>query len=217
MEEINQEKEKYKKLEDTLKQEKEAQIKELTEKYTKEKEDLKKKITDIEKNLREAEGKRGVLLLELEKEKAKWDIEKDNLQTACKEYNDRIISLEKKNENLLRDNEKLKNEKNILKNRGYNKAADYKLGSHFGSIGTKKYDYATSYNNAMFSALDKNNKEDVKEKEKETNEKTSKLVPSSSSNKSGNSNINTAGNKTTTTGNTTKTVNERKEVTKKNK
>ena len=158
-----------------------------------------------------------MLLLELEKEKAKWDIEKDNLQTKCQEYNDRIISLEKKNENLLRDNEKLKNEKNILKNRGYNKAADYKLGSHFGSIGAKKYDYATSYNNAMFSALDKNNKEDVKEKEKETNEKTSKLVPSSSSNKSGNSNINTAGNKTTTTGNTTKTVNERKEVTKKNK
>ena len=176
-------------------------------------EDLKKKMADIEKNLREAEGKRGVLLLELEKEKAKWDIEKDNLQTKCQEYNDRIITLEKKNENLLRDNEKLKNEKYQLRTRGY-KANDYKLGSHFGTtVGTKKFDYASSYNNAMISALDKNNKEDSKEKEKEISEKPSKVTPTSN-NKT--TTVNT-GNKTIGTGNATKTVNERKEMTRKNK
>ena len=201
------------KLEEALKTEKENQIKEITEKYTKEKEDLKKKMADIEKNLREAEGKRGVLLLELEKEKAKWDIEKDNLQTKCQEYNDRIITLEKKNENLLRDNEKLKNEKYQLRTRGY-KANDYKLGSHFGTtVGTKKFDYASSYNNAMISALDKNNKEDSKEKEKEISEKPSKVTPTSN-NKT--TTVNT-GNKTIGTGNATKTVNERKEMTRKNK
>jgi chromosome segregation ATPase len=213
LEEINEEKEKYRKLEEALKTEKENQIKEITEKYTKEKEDLKKKMADIEKNLREAEGKRGVLLLELEKEKAKWDIEKDNLQTKCQEYNDRIITLEKKNENLLRDNEKLKNEKYQLRTRGY-KANDYKLGSHFGTtVGTKKFDYASSYNNAMISALDKNNKEDSKEKEKEISEKPSKVTPTSN-NKT--TTVNT-GNKTIGTGNATKTVNERKEMTRKNK
>ena len=37
----------------------------------KEKNALKKKITETEKSLREAEGKKGALLLELEKEKAK--------------------------------------------------------------------------------------------------------------------------------------------------
>ena len=96
LEEISQEKEKYKKLEDSLKSENDKQITELNTKYSKEKETLKKKISEIEKNLREAEGKRGVLLLELEKEKAKWDIEKDNLMTKCQELNDKIASLEKK-------------------------------------------------------------------------------------------------------------------------
>ena len=213
LEEINLEKEKYQKLEEALKLEKDKQIQDLTANFTKEKENLKNKIADIEKNLREAEGKRGVLLLELEKEKAKWDIEKDNLQTKCQEYNDRIITLEKKNENLLRDNEKLKNEKYQLRTRGY-KANDYKLGSHFGTtVGTKKFDYASSYNNAMISALDKNNKEDSKEKEKEVSEKPSKVTPTSN-NKT--TTVNT-GNKTIGTGNATKTVNERKEMTRKNK
>ena len=93
--------------------------------------------------LREAEGKRGVLLLELEKEKAKWDIEKDNLNTKCQELNDKVNSLEKKNETLLRENEKLKNEKNVLRSRGYTKNPEFKFGSHLSgtTIGSKKYDY----------------------------------------------------------------------------
>jgi hypothetical protein len=71
LEEINQEKEKYRKIEDNLKEEKEKQISELNANFEKEKNNLKKKIAETEKNLREAEGKKGALLLELEKEKAK--------------------------------------------------------------------------------------------------------------------------------------------------
>ena len=81
----------------------------------KKKEQLKKKIAEIEKSLRDVEGKRGALLLELEKEKAKWNIEKDNLSTKTGELSDKVASLERKNESLLRENEKLKNEKNQLR------------------------------------------------------------------------------------------------------
>ena len=204
LEEINQEKEKYKKLEDTLKSEKDKQINELNTKYIKEKEILKNKIAEIEKNLREAEGKRGVLLLELEKEKAKWDIEKDNLSTKCQELSDKISIMEKKNENLLRENEKLKNEKNLLRTRGYNKNPDFKFGSHLSStIGSRKIDY----NSAMMKALDKSNDEN-KEKEKDVNEIQSKSVVITSNNK--NSSI-----KTITSSTMTKTINEKKEAAKK--
>ena len=96
LEEINQEKEKYRKIEDNLKEEKEKQISELSSNFEKEKNSLKKKIADTEKNLREAEGKKGALLLELEKEKAKWNIEKDNLITKNQELNERIATIEKK-------------------------------------------------------------------------------------------------------------------------
>ena len=160
--------------------------------------------------MREAEGKRGVLLLELEKEKAKWDIEKDNLLTKCQELTDKVSLMEKKNETLLRENEKLKNEKNMLRSRGYNKNPDFKFGTHLSSnIGSRKVDYSTSYNNAMIKALDKNNDENKeKEKEKDMNEKQSKTVAITSNNK--NSNI-----KSTTSTTITKTINEKKEAAKK--
>ena len=139
IEEINAENEKYRKNEDILKEEQDKKLLEINKNFENEKKIYKNKISEIEKNLREAEGKRGTLLLELETEKAKWNIEKDNLISKCQEYNDKITHLEKKNENLLRDNERLKNEKNNLRNRGYNKLNDSKFISHIGS-GTRKYD-----------------------------------------------------------------------------
>ena len=154
LEEMNAEKEKYRKFEDSLKEEKDRQISDLSSSFEKEKNEYKKKIMDIEKNLREAEGKRGALLLELEKEKAKWNIEKDNFITKNQELNDRISTIEKKNENLLRENEKLKNERNMLRNRGYNKNNESKYISHIsGTTATRKYDY-NNYKNTMFKVLD---------------------------------------------------------------
>jgi outer membrane murein-binding lipoprotein Lpp len=144
----------------------------------------------------------------------KTAFEKDNLNTKVQELNDKVNSLEKKNENLLRENEKLKNEKNMLRSRGYNKNTEFKFGSHLGvtAIGSKKYDYSSSYNNAMLKALDKSNNEDIKEtekeKEKDSNEKQTKFVSSSTGNKN-------TGAKTTTTTTSAKTVNEKKEAAKK--
>ena len=100
---------------------------ELTSNYEKEKNMYKKRIAEIEKNLRDAEGKKGSLLLEYEKEKAKWNIEKDNLESKYSELNDKYKHLENKNESLLRENEKLRNEKNMLRRAGATTTGRYTL------------------------------------------------------------------------------------------
>ena len=174
IEEMNQEKEKYRKIEDALKEEQDKKISEINSNYEKEKNNYKKKIAEIEKNLREAEGKRGALLLESEKEKAKWDIEKDTLYTKVSELNDKISSLEKKNESLLRENERLKNEKNMLRNRGYNKNNDSRYHIGGGGLRSKLGDYKTS----MMKALG-----DYSDDKSETSDKSSKLLSKNSDSK----------------------------------
>ena len=133
LDEINKEKEKLKQREEAIKNEYDGKYAELMSTTDKDKEVLKKRITDIERSLREAEGKRGALLLELEKEKAKWNIEKDNLTTKYNELSDKLINLERKNENLLRENEKLKNEKNMLRKINMKNDSKYSLMYRDGS------------------------------------------------------------------------------------
>ena len=170
LEEMNQEKEKYRKFEDSLKEEQDKKLAEINANFEKEKNNYKKKIAEIEKSLREAEGKRGALLLESEKEKAKWDIEKDNLYNKVSELNDRITTLEKKNEGLLRENERLKNEKNMLRNRGYNKNNDSRFTSHIGGGLRSKLGDSSIYKTSMMKALGDNSDD-----KSETSEKSSKF------------------------------------------
>ena len=124
---INKENEKLLQNENTLKEEQDKKMTELTSNYEKEKNMYKKRIAEIEKNLRDAEGKKGSLLLEYEKEKAKWNIEKDNLESKYSELNDKYKHLENKNESLLRENEKLRNEKNMLRRAGATTTGRYTL------------------------------------------------------------------------------------------
>ncbi len=72
-------------------------------------------MTDLENRLREVEGKRGAMLLEYEKDKAKWSLEKDHFNSKTGELQENVERLEKKIETLLRENEKLKNDKNNTK------------------------------------------------------------------------------------------------------
>jgi chromosome segregation ATPase len=171
IEEMNQEKEKYRKIEDALKEEQDKKISEINSNYEKEKNNYKKKIAEIEKSLREAEGKRGALLLESEKEKAKWDIEKDNLYNKVSELNDRITTLEKKNESLLRENERLKNEKNMLRNRGYNKNNDSRYISHLGGGIRSKLGDSSIYKSSMMKVLG-----DTTDDKSESSDKSSKYI-----------------------------------------
>ena len=84
-----------------------------------------------------------------ETEKAKWNIEKDNLITKYQDIKDKMDKLEKKNELLTRENEKLKNEKNILRK---NKMSESRFTSHLG-LGSKKYESDSIYKSAMFKVL----------------------------------------------------------------
>jgi hypothetical protein len=106
---------KMKKEIDTLKKEREDKINEVSAQFEKEKEVLKNKNYEVENKLRELEGKRGQLLLETEKEKAKFSLERDHYDSKIKELQESLEKQEKRIETLLRDNEKLKNEKNTLK------------------------------------------------------------------------------------------------------
>ena len=121
--------------------------------------------------MRDAEGKKGALLLELEKEKAKWNIEKDNLVTKYSELNDKLTRLEKKNESLLRENEKLRNEKNMLRRAGATTTGKYSLmlrdgGNALGSSILSNLGIGGKGNfglnkNSMLKVLDKDMQENV--------------------------------------------------------
>lgn len=93
-----------------IKKERDVKIKEYQTIFDKERENLKKKIAEIEERLREYENNKSNLIFEHEKERAKWNIEKDHLLTEKNDLNDSIQRLEKKKESLLRENEKLKND-----------------------------------------------------------------------------------------------------------
>lgn len=93
-----------------IKRERDIKIKEYQVIFDKERENLKRKIAEIEEKLRELENNKSNLIFEHEKERARWNIEKDHLQTEKADLTDSILRLERKKESLLRENEKLKND-----------------------------------------------------------------------------------------------------------
>ena len=76
---------------------------------------LKQKVSDLETRLRDLEGKKGALQLEYEREKVKWSLDKDHLNAKCIEMQEYADRQEKKYDTIVRENEKLKNEKNLGK------------------------------------------------------------------------------------------------------
>ena len=106
---------------DECRREKDSKISEIQKMCEREKEILKVKINDIENRLREVEAKRGHLMLEYEKDKAKFSLEKDHLESKNKELQDTLDRLEKKIENLLRENEKFRNDKTVSNNNSISK------------------------------------------------------------------------------------------------
>jgi chromosome segregation ATPase len=96
---------------DLLKKDREKKIEELQDTLTYEKEQLKVKITDLEKRAKEAEHLKGMMFIEHEKEKAKWNSERDHLMSQKNEALENLERVEKKKETLLRENEKLRVER----------------------------------------------------------------------------------------------------------
>lgn len=115
VDELLEERERMKKELEDMKRERDVKLIQAQNMLEKEKDILKLKNTDAENRMRELESKKGVLLLEYEKDKTKWDLEKHHLDSKTIELQETIDRLMNKNENLMKDNEKLKAEKNNVK------------------------------------------------------------------------------------------------------
>jgi len=107
--------EKLKKEVDDSKKCKEDVTIDLERKAEKERVLLKQKQSELENKVRDLEAKSGALKLEYEREKVKWNLEKDHLNNKNNDLQEQIDRHEKKNENIVRENEKLKNDKISMK------------------------------------------------------------------------------------------------------
>ncbi|OMJ93442.1 hypothetical protein SteCoe_3558 [Stentor coeruleus] len=103
-----------------VKKDRDRKIDEFQETFITEKEQLKSKLIEYEKRAKEAEHMRSQLFLENEKERAKWNSERDHLISKHNEDQDMLERLEKRKEALLRENEKLRNEKGSRRTPGAN-------------------------------------------------------------------------------------------------
>ena len=95
---------------DNVKVDRDHKLLEYQKQLDAERDQLKLKIGDIEQKYKEVENRRSSLIFEFEKERAKWNLDRDHLVNMKNELQDQVEKLEKKKEFLLRENEKLKNE-----------------------------------------------------------------------------------------------------------
>ena len=95
---------------DELKNDRDNKIMEFQSKLDLETETLKSKLKELEMKFKDSDNKKNLLMFEHEKEKAKWNLEKDYISNQRIELQDQINKLEKKKEDLLRQNEKMKND-----------------------------------------------------------------------------------------------------------
>jgi len=111
-----------------LKQQRDRMILENQKTIEKERDILKTKINEIERKFLSSESDKSSLRFEIEKQQARWNTEKDNLENIKQEMYEQIMKLEKKNENLMIQNEKLKEK--TKNSRKYNK---------YGGVNTSSY------------------------------------------------------------------------------
>jgi len=100
---------------DAVKSDRDSKIMEYQKLIDMDREVLKQKITEAEQKSKDIENRRGTLVFEHEKERAKWNLERDHLMNQRNDFQELVKKLEKKKEDLLRDNEKLKNESRITR------------------------------------------------------------------------------------------------------
>jgi len=140
---------------DELKSERDTRSVDYQKRVDKETESLRNKIKEVEAKFKDSENKKSVLMFEHEKERAKWNLEKDYFQNQKAELQDTIGKLEKKKETLLRENEKMKNDSKANKRLNVNTSfntQNYKPGSNLN-----KRDISPSPANQVGTILDKEN------------------------------------------------------------
>ncbi len=90
--------------------EKEAKSSNYLRTLEREREHLKQKCNEVEAKLKENESRRNLIHFEVEKERAKWTIERDQLNNRASELNETIESLERQKESLFKECEKYKSQ-----------------------------------------------------------------------------------------------------------
>lgn len=95
---------------DEVKLERDRRIQDYQRQVDKDKENYRYKLGEYEQKAKDAESKRSQLMFEFEKERAKWQLEKDNLQSKTHEMEELIEKLNHRKEQLLKENERLKAE-----------------------------------------------------------------------------------------------------------
>ena len=93
-----------------VKNDRDQKVIENQQNFEKEKDAWRKRNNELEVRCKEGESKKQALMFEQERERAKWNIERDHLNTQRQDFLESIDKLEKKKEVLLRENEKLKTE-----------------------------------------------------------------------------------------------------------
>ena len=112
-------------------------------------------MNELESKVREIEGKRGALLLEYERDKAKWSLEKDHLNTKAIELQENIDRYEKKLDKLVRENEKFKTDKNTIKRQN----SGSRLISNNNSSNMNNYNMPGTGNNSIHNTPNRKEKE----------------------------------------------------------
>lgn len=100
---------------DDLKVDRDRRIQEIQRTYEKDREKLHNKINDVESRAKEADQKRAQMVFDIEKDKAMWVLEKDHILQQKQELQENLEKFVKKNEDLLKENEKLKTDRNMRK------------------------------------------------------------------------------------------------------
>ena len=95
---------------EVLKNERENKIMENQKVLDRERENYRQRMNEWEQKVKESEMKRSQLIFEQEKERARWNVDKDHLLAQKNEVQDQLEKSERKKEFLMRDNERLKND-----------------------------------------------------------------------------------------------------------
>jgi chromosome segregation ATPase len=96
---------------ENLRAEKERKSKEVMDINVLERENMRGRATEMEKKMKDAESAKAQMYLELEKERSKWQMERDHLLAAKNEALENFEAMQNKQEMLLRENERLKGDK----------------------------------------------------------------------------------------------------------
>ena len=99
-----------------LKNDRENKVLENQKVMDKDREQYRQKMNELEQKIKSSEMKRSSLIFEQEKERAKWNMEKDHLTSKMNDTQDMLEKSERKKEFLMKDNERLKNDNKNKRN-----------------------------------------------------------------------------------------------------